>query len=166
MYTIPHLFGGQDHLKEVSQEAAEACKQECQQRGPYLCDEIVFRLCCFIMAENYLHPPSTADEAIELYLFLRTCILKNINCPKCSGTLRQGYIIVTKAWLVFNIIFICEENIKKLITTMIFVFMSWSVQRKKKRMWVSQNILPILYICSLKPIKIGPGLWGQQVSPT
>lgn len=78
MYTIPHLFGGQDHLKEVSQEAVEACKQECQQRGPYPCDETVFNICCFIMAENFLHSPTTADEAIELYLFLRACIQKDL----------------------------------------------------------------------------------------
>lgn len=78
MYTIPRLFGGQDHLKEVSQEAVEACKQECQQRGPYPCDETVFSLCCLIMAENFLLSPTTADEAIEMYLFLRAYILKDL----------------------------------------------------------------------------------------
>lgn len=78
MYTVPQLFGGEDHLKEVSQEAVEACKHECQQRGPYSCDETVFSLCFLIMAENFLLPPTTADEAIELYLFLRANILKDL----------------------------------------------------------------------------------------
>ena len=78
MYTVPRLFGGQDHLKEVSQEAVEACKQECEQRGPYPCDETVISLCCLIMAENFLFSPTTADEAIELYLFLRAYILKDL----------------------------------------------------------------------------------------
>nr|XP_017208764.1 uncharacterized protein zmp:0000000984 [Danio rerio] len=78
MYTIPHLFGGQDYLKEVSQNSVDVCKQECQQRGPYTCDETVFSLCCLIMSENFLTPPSTADESIELYLFLRAYILKDL----------------------------------------------------------------------------------------
>ncbi|XP_063076248.1 uncharacterized protein LOC134466278 isoform X1 [Engraulis encrasicolus] len=78
MYTLPHLFGGQDYLKQVPQEAVEACKEECQQRGPCPCDETVFDMCCLIMAENFLHSPTTADEAIELYLFLRACILKDL----------------------------------------------------------------------------------------
>ncbi|XP_070410032.1 uncharacterized protein [Nothobranchius furzeri] len=78
MYTIPHLFGGHDHLREVSQEAVDACKEECQMRGPYTCDETVFSLCCLLMSENFLLPPSTADEAIELYLFLRAYILKDL----------------------------------------------------------------------------------------
>uniref|UniRef100_A0A096M6N5 Integrase core domain-containing protein n=1 Tax=Poecilia formosa TaxID=48698 RepID=A0A096M6N5_POEFO len=74
MYTIPHLFGGQQYLVEVSQEAVDACKEECRQRGAYPCDETVFSLCCHIMSENFLLAPSTADEAIELYKFLRTYI--------------------------------------------------------------------------------------------
>ncbi|RVE55502.1 hypothetical protein OJAV_G00235640 [Oryzias javanicus] len=51
MYTIPHLFGGRDHLKEVPQEAVEICKRECLQRGPFTCDETVFSLCCLIVRE-------------------------------------------------------------------------------------------------------------------
>lgn len=78
MYNIPHLFGGQDYMKEVSQEAVDMCKEECQQRGPYSCDQTVFSLCCVIMAENFLFPPSTADEGLELYLFLREYILRQI----------------------------------------------------------------------------------------
>lgn len=78
MYNAPHLFGGQDHLKEVSREAVDMCKEECQQRGPCPCDETVFSLCCLIMAENFLLPPTTADEAVELYLFLREYILRQI----------------------------------------------------------------------------------------
>lgn len=65
-------------MKEVSQEAVDMCKEECQQRGPYSCDETVFSLCCVIMEENFLFPPSTADEGLELYLFLREYILRQI----------------------------------------------------------------------------------------
>ncbi|KAF7650277.1 hypothetical protein LDENG_00128350, partial [Lucifuga dentata] len=56
MYTLPHLFGRQDYLKEVSHQAVEACKVECLQRGPYPCDETVFNLCCLIMRTSYTHP--------------------------------------------------------------------------------------------------------------
>lgn len=74
MYTLPELFGGQNHLKQVSEQAVETCKAHCLQRGPYTCDETVFSLSCLLMTDNFLHAPSTPDEAIELYLFLRACI--------------------------------------------------------------------------------------------
>ncbi|XP_016336667.1 uncharacterized protein LOC107684819 [Sinocyclocheilus anshuiensis] len=78
MYHLPQLFGARDYLKPVSQEAVEACREECLQRGPYSCDETVFTLSCLLMEENHLHPPTTPDEAIELYLFLRSCIISNM----------------------------------------------------------------------------------------
>ncbi|KAL3991461.1 E3 ubiquitin-protein ligase [Sarotherodon galilaeus] len=66
------------NIIEVAREAVDACKQECQQKGPYTCDGTVFSLCCLIMSENFLLPPSTAHESIELYLFLRAYILKEL----------------------------------------------------------------------------------------
>lgn len=75
LYHLPHLLGASDHLKQVSQQAVEACREECLQRGPYPCDETVFTLSCLLVTENSLHPPTTPDEAIELYLFLRFCLL-------------------------------------------------------------------------------------------
>lgn len=79
MYTIPHHFGGHHHLKQVPQEAIDACKEECLQRGPCTCDETVFDLCCIAMEENFLTPPTTANECIELYLYLRIYIHQNMS---------------------------------------------------------------------------------------
>lgn len=78
MYTLPHLFGGENYLQEVSEQAVTACKDECLQRGPYPCEETVFELCCLIMTDNFLYPPTSADEAIELYLFLRASIQRDL----------------------------------------------------------------------------------------
>lgn len=70
MYTLPQLFGVREYLKEVSQQKIEAGREECLQRGPYPCDDTVFDICCLAMAENNLHPPTSPEEAIELYMFL------------------------------------------------------------------------------------------------
>uniref|UniRef100_A0A3B1K095 Zmp:0000000984 n=1 Tax=Astyanax mexicanus TaxID=7994 RepID=A0A3B1K095_ASTMX len=78
MYTLPQLFGARDYLKRVSQQAVDVCREECQERGPYPCDETVFALSSHLMEEHHLHPPTTPAEATELYLFLRTCILNYI----------------------------------------------------------------------------------------
>ncbi|XP_055011705.1 uncharacterized protein LOC129409478 [Boleophthalmus pectinirostris] len=74
MYRLPHLFGCTDHLKTASMEQIELCREEILPRGPYPCDESVFEICCLAMAENNLHPPSSSNEAVELYLFLRDYI--------------------------------------------------------------------------------------------
>ena len=78
MYTLPQLFGAREYLKEVSQQKIEACRQECLQRGPYPCDDSVFDICCITMAENSLHPPTSPEEAIALYMFLRAYIQAQI----------------------------------------------------------------------------------------
>ncbi|CAL9692552.1 unnamed protein product [Knipowitschia caucasica] len=74
MYRLPQLFGCTDHLKQVGNEQIELCREECLPRGPHPCDETVFEISCLAMAENNLHPPTSSEEAIELYLFLRDCI--------------------------------------------------------------------------------------------
>ncbi|KAM7382146.1 hypothetical protein PAMA_012828 [Pampus argenteus] len=78
MYTLPQLFGAREYLKEVSQQKIEACREECVRRGPYPCDDTVFDICCLAMAENSLHPPTSPEEAIELYMFLRAYIRAQI----------------------------------------------------------------------------------------
>ncbi|XP_053302891.1 uncharacterized protein LOC128461802 [Pleuronectes platessa] len=78
MYTIPQLFGAREYLKEVSQQKIQACREECLQRGPCPCDNTVFDICCFVMAETNLHPPTSPEEAIELYKFLRAYIYAHI----------------------------------------------------------------------------------------
>ncbi|GAA6098849.1 uncharacterized protein LOC125145582, partial [Tachysurus ichikawai] len=72
MYTLPQLFGAREYLKEASQQKIQACREEWRkERGPYPCDNTVFDICCLAMAENSLHPPTSPEEAIDLYMFLR-----------------------------------------------------------------------------------------------
>ncbi|GAA6092351.1 uncharacterized protein LOC107714737, partial [Tachysurus ichikawai] len=71
MYTLPQLFGAREHLKEASQQKIQVCREECRERGPYPCDNTVFDICCLAMAENNLHPPTSPEEAIDLYMFIR-----------------------------------------------------------------------------------------------
>lgn len=81
MYTIPHLFRGQEHLKEVSQHAVEACKQECQVRGPYLFNETAFHLLSCNGREVFTltHHDKWGDGAVS---FLKACVLKGLeNTP-------------------------------------------------------------------------------------
>lgn len=78
MYTFPELFGAREYIKEVSHEKIQACREECLQRGPYPCDDTIFNICCMAMAENSLHPPTSPEEAIELYKFLRAYIQAHI----------------------------------------------------------------------------------------
>lgn len=74
MHSIPQLFGSTDHLKAVHPQQVQLCREECLPRGPFPCEETVFDICCLIMSENHLHPPTTAEEVMELYLFLRAHI--------------------------------------------------------------------------------------------
>lgn len=76
MYTLPQLFGARECLKNVSEQKIDICKEVCLQRGLYPCDDAVFDICCLAMAD--LHPPTSPEEAIGLYLFLRAYILAQI----------------------------------------------------------------------------------------
>lgn len=78
MSTLPQLSGARENLKEGSQQKIEACREEGLQRGPYPCDDTLFDICCLAMAENSLHPPTSPEEAIELYMFLRAHIRAEI----------------------------------------------------------------------------------------
>lgn len=68
------VFGEKDHPRPFSEQAVETCKAECLHTGLYTCNKTVFTLSCLLMTNNYIHTPSTQDEAIELCLFLRACI--------------------------------------------------------------------------------------------
>lgn len=73
MYTILQHFGARDYLKEVPQHKIHACLEECSPRGPYPCDNSVFKMCCVAMTEKSLST-SSPEEAVELYMFLCDCI--------------------------------------------------------------------------------------------
>ncbi|MGH0172742.1 UNVERIFIED_CONTAM: hypothetical protein FKN15_070878, partial [Acipenser sinensis] len=75
MYKLPHLYGAQAHLCEVTAEHAHMCLEECVQEGPLPCDKTVFELCCLLMQENGCSPqPTNPSDAVLLYEFLRNTI--------------------------------------------------------------------------------------------
>lgn len=78
MYTLPRMYGGEDHLKTIDMEELYLCKEECSPKSQYLCDETVFELCCLLMLENGWDAPRDAFSAAELYISLRTEILLNL----------------------------------------------------------------------------------------
>ncbi|KAK6297500.1 hypothetical protein J4Q44_G00320830 [Coregonus suidteri] len=78
MDSLPQLYGTRDHLKGLSQQQIQACREEGLQRGPYPCHETVFYISCFAMAENNLPPHTTPNEAIKLYVFLRAYMLAHL----------------------------------------------------------------------------------------
>ncbi|KAK0153303.1 hypothetical protein N1851_005037 [Merluccius polli] len=78
MYTIPQIYGGEDHLKTIDMEELALCKEDCTPKRQYPCDETVFELCCLLMQENGWDAPRDAFSAAELYTSLRTEILLNI----------------------------------------------------------------------------------------
>lgn len=71
MYTIPELYDTEDYLCHVPEEDCTSCEGYCIHRRDIACDEDVFTLCNYIMAQNNLHVPVDAYMAIDLYLSLR-----------------------------------------------------------------------------------------------
>ena len=62
---------------DVDQAAITACADECVEKD-FPCDRDVFDLCCFLMQEQGLKSPLSAEEAVDLYVLLRYTILTNV----------------------------------------------------------------------------------------
>ncbi|KAK6477179.1 hypothetical protein HHUSO_G22073 [Huso huso] len=71
MYTVPHLYGAEDHLCPCTMENIVNCEEECRTRRNYSCDKTVFELCCLLMDEHRLDPPDNTEQATDLYITLR-----------------------------------------------------------------------------------------------
>ncbi|MGH0143290.1 UNVERIFIED_CONTAM: hypothetical protein FKN15_078329 [Acipenser sinensis] len=71
MYTVPHLYGFEDHLCPCTMENIVNCEEECRTRRNYSCDKTVFELCCLLMDEHRLDPPDNTEQATDLYITLR-----------------------------------------------------------------------------------------------
>ncbi|RXM97087.1 Sodium/potassium/calcium exchanger 3 [Acipenser ruthenus] len=71
MYTVPHLYGAEDHLCPCTMENIVNCEEECRTRRNYSCDKTVFELCCLLMDEHTLDPPDNTEQATDLYITLR-----------------------------------------------------------------------------------------------
>ena len=78
LYTLPRLFHVTSHVKEVDQNHIEICQSECMFRSHLSCDTDIFDLCMMYMVEDSLQPPENLEEALELYIFLRISIHREI----------------------------------------------------------------------------------------
>ena len=56
----------------------DVCKEDCTFRSPYPCDRDVHELCCILMAENHVELSADPFDSVNLYMFLRDNILRNL----------------------------------------------------------------------------------------
>ena len=78
MYYCPEFYGTHDYSNPVTEPQLAVCVGETRPKGPYTCDEAVYELCSLLMEENNRLPPSTAEEGVVLYNFLRQLILAEL----------------------------------------------------------------------------------------
>ena len=78
LYNFPELFGAQKQHCMVPETSVRICEEECTPKKQFPCDETVFELCVFLMAENDKDMPNDVDEAVALYKFFRNCILREL----------------------------------------------------------------------------------------
>ena len=75
MHTSPQLYGTEDKLVDVDIDDVEACFDDCMFKEWKPCsDSTVFELCCEIMAQEDLIPPSDTQRAVTLYHSLRDIV--------------------------------------------------------------------------------------------
>ncbi|XP_078314648.1 uncharacterized protein LOC144619723 [Crassostrea virginica] len=74
MYSIPCLYGARSHLCEVTEEQINVCQTECKPKTQYPCDKTVYELCCVLMEEFNLVAPSSPNEGLQLYAYLRNSV--------------------------------------------------------------------------------------------
>ena len=62
----------------VGQADIDIYRMECIFRNGCPCDDEVFELAVIYMAEGDLEQPTNAREALDLYLALRTCLVRDL----------------------------------------------------------------------------------------
>lgn len=70
MYSVPELYGREDHLIAVDPVVVGLCEEECIFRQ-YPCEEDIYHLCIEYMLERDIVKPHTPELALDLYLTLR-----------------------------------------------------------------------------------------------
>lgn len=75
MYSLPALYGANDCIKGVNQDAIRLCEAECMRKGNVSCGEILHRLCNLIMEEKGWNMPENPHDMCDLYISLRQEII-------------------------------------------------------------------------------------------
>lgn len=76
MYNNPELYDTEDYRVFVTDEEALACLEECKFMNRPCFDIDIYELAVIIMEEHNLELPTTADDAITLYINLRQLFLE------------------------------------------------------------------------------------------
>lgn len=76
LYDSPEIYNAQDQLMAVNVDDVEVCMGECTFVSDIPCDQDFFNLCVELMQDNNLDPPSTVQEASDLYHVLRYLIVQ------------------------------------------------------------------------------------------
>lgn len=66
MYSLPALYGAEDHRKRVCVEAIQNCEEECDTSIGRHCDEDVDELCKLIMDEEEMDFPADKRDICDL----------------------------------------------------------------------------------------------------
>lgn len=76
MFSWPELYGTQDYICAVDNDALQLCKSRCTFRQPVPCDPDVYELCNILMTELNLPIPSEIYQALDLYMCLREKLIE------------------------------------------------------------------------------------------
>ncbi|PIK52036.1 hypothetical protein BSL78_11049 [Apostichopus japonicus] len=74
MYFAPRTYLTRDFSNHVEPDELEVCREECRFKDDFPCSQEVFELCCVLMNEQNWLPPTSPQEAVDLYLYLREAI--------------------------------------------------------------------------------------------
>ncbi|XP_071956877.1 uncharacterized protein [Antedon mediterranea] len=76
MYTMPHLYGGEEFIVGVEADEIDVCGTECTFKCRIPCDKDVFDLSSILIEERQLTIPTSCDEGLQLYNSLRNILLE------------------------------------------------------------------------------------------
>ena len=71
MYTMPQMYNTRNYEQQVDADDLGHCRDRCTFRRSTTCDQAVYTLCEFLIADYVIELPVNAEEGCELYLFLR-----------------------------------------------------------------------------------------------
>lgn len=71
MFRFPEIYGCEDYLLEANLDDIRACREECTFLNT-TCDTDAHELCEIILLERNMNKPEVPNEAVNMYLLLRT----------------------------------------------------------------------------------------------
>ncbi|VDI55423.1 Hypothetical predicted protein [Mytilus galloprovincialis] len=78
MYRIPDMYDSRSYLNPVLPNQIAVCREECTFRDEKPCDAKFFELCMIYLEELNKQLPDNRDDAVALYLTLRTELINDL----------------------------------------------------------------------------------------